>query len=307
MRNASWFVIFACAAACASATGDEAPEVVSGGAAGAPQAGGAAGDAGASGAGAGGSSLPDGGAFPDASAAGAAGSPFPDASTAGAGGGAQAGTGGSSAGTSSGGAGQSSTGGAAGQPQAGAAGSPSGPCAGKADGTVCDPTTSPCKTSGACAAGVCQPITNKPDGTVCDDPKSPCQTPGVCAAGACGAPKAKPDETVPDPASPYTRCCGGVSTKVTTSSRCGSCAIACNASNGESCQARSNAGETHYYCAGCVASVECWSGCCSTSYPATMNVCAASDCKGGCTTKCPKGTHCQAGASVMMSNWCEPD
>ncbi len=289
MRKLTWLALFVCVAACASAGGDDAPEIVSGGVAGA--------SAGGEGqAGVGGAMLPDGGAFPDASAAGAGGgAAVPDAAAAG-----QAGEGGASPGGAAGAA----TSGGAGQAQAGA---PSGPCAGKSDGEVCAATSAPCKNPGVCQAGACTPITNKADGAICDDPKSPCQTPGVCASGACGAPKAKPDETVPDASKPFTRCCGGASTSVTTNGRCGSCDIACNGANGESCQARSNAGHTQYYCAGCVASASCWSGCCSTSYPATKNVCAASDCKGGCTSKCPKGTHCKSGESLGMSNWCEPN
>ncbi|MCC6644653.1 MAG: hypothetical protein IT374_03650 [Polyangiaceae bacterium] len=294
MRASTFCFLTLAAAACASGAGDEAPDVISGGTAGATATAGAGGDGGEGGEG--GASLPDGGAFPDA-ASGVDGAAFPDAASAGA-----PGTGG--AGGQSGGEGGQSAAGEAGQAQAGA---PSGPCAGLADGAVCAPTSSPCKDPGVCAGGACTAITNKANGTVCDDPKSPCQTPGVCSSGACGAPKDKPDETVPDSSKPYTRCCGGVATNVTTSSRCGSCSIKCNGSNGESCEARSSAGQTHYYCAGCVASAACWSGCCSTSYAATKNVCAASDCKGGCTSKCPSGTHCKDGTSYMMSNWCEPN
>lgn len=307
MRRLVWSVVLVSAVACASATGDEAPEVITGGSAGAATAGtgGSVASGGEASAGSGGSALPDGGSFPDGSTAGTAGG-----SQAGSAGQSSAGSAGQPA---AGAAGQAQAGQAqagqaqAGQSQAGQGGQATGPCAGKADGDVCDPTTAVCKVSGVCVAGSCKPQTNKPDGSICDDPKNPCQQPGVCAAGACGAPKARADNYGYDPANEFALCCGGQPTKVTSATNCGACGIGCNASNGESCQARTNAGQTNYYCAGCVASAACWSGCCSTSFPASMNVCAASDCKGGCTSKCPAGTHCQSGASVMMSNWCQPD
>jgi hypothetical protein len=67
-------------------------------------------------------------------------------------------------------------------------------------------------------------------------------------------------------------------------------------------------GQTNYYCAGCIASAKCWTGCCGNSYPASKGVCSVSDCSsGGCTDKCPTGMHCVVGADKQLSNWCAFD
>jgi hypothetical protein len=90
------------------------------------------------------------------------------------------------------------------------------------------------------------------------------------------------------------RCCHGQpmhEADFTTAVDCGACGIACNASNGESCQALGG----RWFCRGCVASADCWSKCCSTSF--TPYSCAASDCAGNCSSMyCPASTHCVAGA-----------
>ena len=97
------------------------------------------------------------------------------------------------------------------------------------------------------------------------------------------------------------RCCGGQpmhEADFTSNASCGACGIACNLANGESCQVLGG----RYFCRGCVASADCWSKCCSTSF--APNTCAASDCAGNCDDAvCPTGTHCVAGMGIS-SDYC---
>ena len=58
----------------------------------------------------------------------------------------------------------------------------------------------------------------------------------------------------------------------------------------------------HYFCRGCIASINCWSKCCSTSF--SPYSCAASDCAGNCDAAyCPAGTHCVSGGGTS-SDYC---
>ena len=323
------FLLIVLFAACATAAPDETPAVtISGGDAG------QGGDAGTSAGGAG-----SGGASGKAGAAGHAGSGFPTVGGA-------AGHAGSGFPTVGGAAGQAGSGfptvggaagaGAGGEAGSGAAGGPAGPCTGMADGAECEAASGPCrdpgvcqagacvpaknhpdgevcakadgpcKSDGTCAAGVCQPAGNKPDGMVCNDPGNPCIAPGTCSGGNCGAPANRPDAFNYDGGDHLKRCCGGNPTTVTSDADCGGCGIKCNKDNGESCQARSNMGQTNYYCAGCQYSAKCWTGCCGNSYAASKNVCSVSDCSAGdCKDICPSGMHCVVGAAKQISNWCE--
>jgi|GEM_PF-654297 len=188
-------------------------------------------------------------------------------------------------------------------------------CASKPDGTVCEPSTDSCHDDGVCEGSVCRPPAPKLDGTVCggadvcheaptceagqctERPKpdgtpcapapDACHEDGVCSGGVCGAVKQREDGYNWDPSDTWKRCCGGQPLRMDTDAHCGVCGIACNASNGESCQ--KNAANGQYYCTGCIASAGCWSGCCSTSF-GTPHRCAASDCVQGLCEGCPGGT-----------------
>jgi hypothetical protein len=104
----------------------------------------------------------------------------------------------------------------------------------------------------------------------------------------------QPDGFNWDPNDPTARCCGGQTmheSDFTTNANCGVCGIPCNAANGESCTLFGG----HWFCAGCVASPSCWSGCCSTTFAPTY-LCSASNCQGVCNDAiCPPGSHCVDG------------
>jgi hypothetical protein len=154
----------------------------------------------------------------------------------------------------------------------------SGPCIGVADGTICAPTTNPCKNPGRCLGGSCGAITDKPAGTVCAPKSNACHTDGTCdGKGACGAPGVRPDGYSYDGVY-LDRCCGGNPTRIDTAQNCGACGINCN---GEPC----NNTRGQYYC-GCSANAECWSQCCSTAY-GTPYMCAAGNCATNQPIPCP--------------------
>jgi hypothetical protein len=174
-----------------------------------------------------------------------------------------------------------------------------GSCAGQPDGTVCVLSHDPCLANAVCTGGLCGGLTPKPNGTACKAAPDPCHSDATCNAGQCGT-------TFPVRADGYNwqagddtaRCCGGNKIHANTDTDCGACGIHCNAGNGESCQLLGG----HYFCRGCVASAQCWSHCCSTSF--SPYSCAASDCAGSCSsTYCPPGTHCVVGNGTS-SDYC---
>jgi len=154
----------------------------------------------------------------------------------------------------------------------------SGPCIGVADGTICAPTTSICKSPGRCSGGVCGEVTNKPAGTVCAPKSNACHTDGTCdGKGACGPQGVRPDGYGYD-GTALDRCCGGNPVRVDSAQNCGACGINCN---GASCLL--TRGE--YYC-GCSSNAQCWSKCCSTFY-GTPYMCAAGNCATNQPIPCP--------------------
>jgi hypothetical protein len=175
-----------------------------------------------------------------------------------------------------------------------------GRCLDQPNGAPCgdgpDGGTSECRDAPTCENGACVPHP-KADGTTCGA-KNPCVT--GCVSGVCVDIPARPDGFNWKPGDYNARCCGGMPLATTTSDNCGACGIKCNAADGQSCGAVGKEG--HYYCLNCVASVNCWSGCCSTSF--TPNSCAASDCtKGLCVQQfCPPNTTCKT--SPDSSDYC---
>ncbi|HEX6839127.1 MAG TPA: hypothetical protein VF334_21255 [Polyangia bacterium] len=154
----------------------------------------------------------------------------------------------------------------------------SGPCIGVADGTVCAPTTNPCKSPGRCLGGACGAIADKPAGTVCAPRSNACHTDGTCdGKGACGAEGVRPNGYNYDGVF-LDRCCGGNPVRVDTAQNCGACGINCN---GASCLY--TRGE--YYC-GCSSNAQCWSKCCSTAYGQPY-MCAAGNCATNQPIPCP--------------------
>ena len=153
-----------------------------------------------------------------------------------------------------------------------------GPCIGVADGTVCAPTTNPCKSPGRCSGGVCGAVTDKAAGTVCAPRSNACHTDATCdGKGSCGAQGVRPNGYSYDGVY-LDRCCGGNPVRIDSAQNCGACGISCN---GASClQTR---GE--YYC-GCSSNAQCWSKCCSTYY-GTPYMCAAGNCATNQPIPCP--------------------
>jgi hypothetical protein len=137
-----------------------------------------------------------------------------------------------------------------------------------------------------------------PDGTLCGPAPDVCHDLPVCSAGVCAPAVAKADGFHWNASDDAARCCGGVPVETTSDTNCGACGIECNAADGESCQALGG----HYFCRGCMASDACWSHCCSLSFAPPS--CAASDCRGNCSTQyCPAGTHCVSGSGAS-SDYC---
>jgi hypothetical protein len=171
-------------------------------------------------------------------------------------------------------------------------------CAGLADGTPCGPAPDVCHDIPTCAQGACGAAAAKADGTACGAAPDACRDAPTCSGGKCGAPPAKPDGTNWSAGDATAICCAGKEVHASTDTDCGTCGIACNASNGESCQILGG----HYFCRGCIASDACWSHCCSESF--TPYSCAASDCAGNCSSMyCPAGTHCVSGGTTS-SDYC---
>jgi hypothetical protein len=97
----------------------------------------------------------------------------------------------------------------------------------------------------------------------------------------------------------YARCCNGIKVRTTIDEFCGTCEIACNKAKGQTCEAFRG----RYYCRGCDASAECWSGCCSKQFGGGS--CAASNCTtGDCNAAlCKGGTVCVVPGDA--SNYCK--
>lgn len=171
-------------------------------------------------------------------------------------------------------------------------------CAVLPDGTLCGPSPDICHDAPVCEQGACAAAAAKTDGFVCAPAPDACHDSGTCAAGKCGAPVAKSDGTNWSSGDATAICCSGKEVHASTDTDCGACGIACNASNGESCQILGG----HYFCRGCVSSALCWSHCCSESF--TPYTCSASDCAGTCSSMyCPAGTHCVSGGTTS-SDYC---
>jgi hypothetical protein len=102
-----------------------------------------------------------------------------------------------------------------------------------------------------------------------------------------------------DQADEYARCCNGIKVRTTVDEFCGTCEIACNKAKGQTCEAFRG----RYYCRGCDASAECWSGCCSKQFGGGS--CAASNCTtGDCNASlCKGGTVCVVPGDA--SNYCK--
>jgi hypothetical protein len=102
-----------------------------------------------------------------------------------------------------------------------------------------------------------------------------------------------------DPVDEYARCCNGIKVRTTSDEFCGTCEIACNKAKGQSCQLFRN----RYYCRGCDANADCWSGCCSKQFGGGS--CAASNCTtGDCNAAlCKGGSVCVVPGDA--SNYCK--
>lgn len=171
-------------------------------------------------------------------------------------------------------------------------------CVNLQDGTPCGSAPDICHEPPVCMSGVCAAPAAKPDGLVCDPASDACHTDGTCKAGSCQAQGTRPETYEWQPNDPTARCCGGKPVHTTTDQDCNVCGIACNKSNGESCQEVAG----HWFCRGCIASAACWSHCCSTSFNPPS--CAASDCAGNCDSQyCPAGSHCVSG-NGQSSDYC---
>jgi hypothetical protein len=164
------------------------------------------------------------------------------------------------------------------------------------DGTVCAPTSDPCKTPGVCKDDVCGPIGDAADGTTCGEASNACHTAPVCKAGKCQAQGTRPDGYNYEAGKYLSRCCGGTPTSINSASNCGACGIKCASGR---CINTGAANEQQWWCS-CTASSECWSGCCADGSPP---VCSPSSC--GSTAKCidcPGNASCTAKQTPHY--WC---
>jgi hypothetical protein len=102
-----------------------------------------------------------------------------------------------------------------------------------------------------------------------------------------------------DPADEFARCCNGARVRTTVDEFCGTCEIACNKAKGQRCELFRG----HYYCRGCDASADCWSGCCSKQFGGGS--CAASNCATGACNQnvCLGGSVCATAGDA--SNYCK--
>jgi hypothetical protein len=164
------------------------------------------------------------------------------------------------------------------------------------DGTVCAPTTDPCKTAGVCKNDVCGPVGNATDGTKCGTATNACHTDPVCNAGSCQAQGSRPDGYNYEAGNYLARCCGGAPTSINSPNNCGACGIKCASGR---CIDTGAKNEQQWWCS-CSASSECWSGCCADGSP---SVCSPSSC--GSTAKC---IACPGNATCTPSQtphyWC---
>jgi hypothetical protein len=164
------------------------------------------------------------------------------------------------------------------------------------DGTVCAPTTDPCKAPGVCKNDVCGPIGNAADGTKCGTAANACHTDPVCKAGVCQAAGTHPDGYNYDSGNYLARCCGGSPTSINSPNDCGACGIKCASGR---CINTGSTNAQQWWCS-CTANSECWSGCCADGSPP---VCSPSSC--GSPAKC---IDCPGNASCMQSQtphyWC---
>jgi len=158
-------------------------------------------------------------------------------------------------------------------------------CETQPDGAVCGPGDA-CHEE-VCQAGQCV-LVAIPDGVECGPAPNECWLPGRCQAGVCNPPTKRPDGFNWDGSDPWRRCCNGEPLRMDTNENCGVCGISCDPTDGQSCKL--NPVNVRYYCEGCNASVNCWSGCCSTSFGLPYR-CAASDCEGNCIA-CPGTSTC---------------
>jgi hypothetical protein len=109
-----------------------------------------------------------------------------------------------------------------------------------------------------------------------------------------------PDGTSLDAGDPFARCCGGVTVETTSNANCGVCGVVCDTMRGQSCSAL----EAEYFCVGCAANADCWSGCCD---PHAVAHCAPVSCtNGGCQLPevCPGGSHCTPTAPTGALKYC---
>jgi hypothetical protein len=178
----------------------------------------------------------------------------------------------------------------------------------KMDGTLCGSAPDACHGAPTCTGGSCLPNT-KPDGTVCAPAGDACHLSGTCTGGTCGAVTAEPDGYNYDTSNYDARCCSGTPTDVSSDdNNCGSCGVFCDPTDGQSCTLITDFTALYstvpaYYCAGCHASANCWSGCCSTS-GGSPYVCSASDCYGNCIA-CPDGSaSCWDGVDPSQPHYC---
>jgi hypothetical protein len=164
------------------------------------------------------------------------------------------------------------------------------------DGTVCAPTTDPCKTPGVCKDDVCGPIGDAADGTKCGAASDACHTDPTCKTGKCQAQGTHPDGYNYDSGNYLARCCGGAPTSLNSPGNCGACGIKC--ASGRCINTGSTNGQ-QWWCS-CTASSECWSGCCADGSP---SVCSPSSCgsPAKCIT-CPGNASCNA--SQTPHYWC---
>jgi hypothetical protein len=164
------------------------------------------------------------------------------------------------------------------------------------DGTVCAPTSDPCKAPGVCKDDVCGPIGNAADGTKCGTASDACHTDRTCKAGACQPQGSRPEGYNYDAGNYLARCCGGVPTSINTANNCGACGLKCASG---SCINTGAKNQQQWWCK-CVANSECWSGCCANGSPP---VCSPSTC--GSTARC---TSCPGGATCTADQdphyWC---
>jgi hypothetical protein len=171
----------------------------------------------------------------------------------------------------------------------------SGACAAPAnvaDGTSCGAAPDDCHDAPACKGGTCGDPANAANGKACGSAPDSCHHAPACSDGSCAAAAAFAEGAKPTGGAADDHCCGGKAVDTSTDdSNCGVCGVVCR--SGQTC----GAVDGEYFCKGCAANDDCWSGCCSIS-PAPDH-CSPSNCSGACQADiCPDGAHCVVGTSV---------